>query len=121
MKNIFCFLFLLITSISFSQEINIIPKPASIELQKGYLTISPKTKIIATTDNVKLLSFINDYLLSTYGYKLPVSYNLKDKGIKLITDAAKNPIQNGGYKMLVNKEGITISGNSEGLFRGITT
>ncbi|MGB3005667.1 MAG: family 20 glycosylhydrolase, partial [Chitinophagaceae bacterium] len=110
-----------ITSISFSQEINIIPKPASIELQKGYLTISPKTKIIATTDNVKLLSFINDYLLSTFGYKLPVSYKLKDKGIKLITDDGKNSIQNGGYKMYVNKEGITISGNSEGLFRGITT
>jgi len=103
-----------------AQEINIIPKPAKIELQKGVYTITPKTKIIATSENVKLLSFINDYLLSNYGYKLLVSYNLKDKGIKILTDAGNN-IPDGGYKLIVNKDGISISGKEAGLFRGVTS
>lgn len=116
MKKIFCFLILLFSINVFSQQLNIIPKPVNIVLQNGKYTITPKTKIIAATENVKLLSYINDYLLSNYGYKLMVANKLNENGIKLITGTDKQ-LQKGGYRMSVNKEGINISGDSEGLFR----
>lgn len=113
-----CLLF--VTTSIFSQEVNIIPKPAKIEYQKGSYFVTPKTKIIALPAHTKLLSYINDYLLSNYGYKLLVSNNPDDKGIKLIADE-KNVEEKGGYKLKINGDGVIISGNDDGLFRGVTT
>lgn len=104
----------------FSQEINLIPAPAKIEYQNGSFIITPKTKIIASVEHNSLLSYFNDYLLSNYGYKLMVSNNFKEKGIKLIAGNDKT-LPKGGYNLTINKKGIYINGNEEGLFRGITT
>lgn len=113
-----CLLFA-VTSI-FSQEINIIPAPAKIEYQNGSYIITPKTKIIASFEHNSFLSYFNDYLLSNYGYKLMVSNNFKEKGIKLIAGNDKT-LPKGGYNLTINNKGIYINGEEEGLFRGITT
>lgn len=113
-----CLLFA-VTSV-FSQEINLIPAPAKIEYQNGSFIITPKTKIIASVEHNSLLSYFNDYLLSNYGYKLMVSNNLKEKGIRLFEGNDKT-LPKGGYNLTINNKGIYINGEEEGLFRGITT
>lgn len=113
-----CLLFA-VTSV-FSQEINLIPAPAKIEYQNGSFIITPKTKTIASVEHNSLLSYFNDYLLSNYGYKLMVSNNLKEKGIRLFEGNDKT-LPKGGYNLTINNKGIYINGGEEGLFRGITT
>jgi hexosaminidase len=103
-----------------AQKPVIIPEPVNMVTGTGTFNVTPKTKLIATTANNKHLAFINDYLMANYGYKLPVSNKLSDKGIKLVTEKHAGEMQK-GYELQVKKDGVTISGENEGLFYGVVT
>lgn len=104
----------------FAQKPVIIPEPVNMVIETGVFNVTPKTKLVATTANNKHLTFINDYLMTNYGYKLPVSNKMSDKGIKLVTEKHAGDLKK-GYELLVTKEGVTISGENEGLFYGVIT
>lgn len=54
-----------------SNELNIIPQPKSVKLQKGEFKLNYKTKIVATDETGrKSAGILNDLLLKNYGFKL---------------------------------------------------
>jgi len=58
---------------SFSQEVAIIPKPVSLQQNKGSFTISKKTVMVVKDDeDRKSADFFNDYLQDIYGFKLDI-------------------------------------------------
>ncbi len=103
-----------------AQKPVIIPEPVNMAMQNGVFNVTPKTKLVATVANSKHVAFINDYLMANYGYKLQVSTKMSDKGIKLVTEKHGGDLKK-GYELQVNKDGVKISGENEGLFYGVVT
>ncbi|MGC4232890.1 MAG: beta-N-acetylhexosaminidase [Niabella sp.] len=101
-----------------AQKINIIPKPTSITEKAGKFTIKRNTTIVAgTKDEIKSANFLNDYLNSYYGFKLPV----KSAGSKGIIITAANTGKD-GYTLDAGKKAIIIKGSSApGAFYGVQT
>ena len=119
-RNIFLLAFFIPVCIH-AQEINIIPRPARVQVQTGSFEITPETLLVADEKDADLLSYFNEYLLSYYGYKLPVTFNSKEKGIRLENTNGSQNLQNGKYFLNVSKRGVLIQGDKEGLYRGITS
>ena len=79
MKSLFVFAVYLIFSTSIFAQINIIPKPKSVQLTRGLpFEFNYKTKIVATDEGSrKLAGYLNDYLLKFYGFKIEYTGNPK--------------------------------------------
>lgn len=101
-----------------AQEINIIPKPQSVERRSGTFTLTRATPIIAVTKGDKnIAALFNSYLGSFYGFTLPVVAK-GSRGVILKTRAASGE----GYTLEADKNSIKINGNSEaGTFYGMQT
>jgi hexosaminidase len=128
-KIIFC---LLITfpAISFAQ-LNLVPMPAEIKIGQGSFSISNKTTIYYSDQNIKMIAKqVKDYLQKKHGISVPVKYlpeeliESKDDGISLILFpklVKADPIA-GSYVLNVTKKSINVvSMEEEGLFYGIQT
>lgn len=112
---------LLMASPGFSQ-VNIIPRPAEIEVdQQGAFALNNKTAVVSSDDRSKnATKFLNEYLKEYYGFNLPVKNKGKQKGaVQLVID---NAVTGGGYKLDVNNSGVTVrAADGQGIFYGIQT
>ncbi|MES1225013.1 MAG: glycoside hydrolase family 20 zincin-like fold domain-containing protein [Bacteroidota bacterium] len=125
MKTFFSLLCLSFISMSFAQQISIIPKPVKTTVKTGNFTITENTVIIAEgEDEKKSAAFLNDYLEEFYGLKLPGYTKSKKPAlpyIRLSLNKTPNAIE-GKYTMKISHSAIDIIGNdAEGVFYGIQT
>ncbi len=116
----FCLLF---ASIGFAQidEINIIPKPNSVERGRGAFSLNPRTKILASRPgDVKLADYINDYLKSNRGFSLKVIRSSPSRTNIIILGGSwiESGYGNGAYSLDIDPKTIKISatGDAERLY-----
>ncbi|HVM87141.1 MAG TPA: beta-N-acetylhexosaminidase [Puia sp.] len=123
MKTIFSAFLILIFSISFSQEISIIPKPVKTTIKKGSFVISSKTVIVADGEDAKKSAgFLNDYFNEFYGIKLKIAEKTTSNFIRLTTKKLFAEGMNDAYSMNVSPSSINIEGNTHGAtFYGVQT
>lgn len=112
----------------FSQknDINIIPKPSHLEIQKGVFQLNSKTTIVVTTDE-KELRAVADFFVELI--KPSTGFNIETNNSKNINTANAiilniNPsltdLGDEGYKLTVSKSNVLIEAEvSKGLFYGV--
>lgn len=123
MKKIILLFFILTSLFSFSQEINIIPKPVELKTGKGNFILSSKTVILLQDDaNKSSAHFFNDYLKKYYGIELKLANSAKDNFISLKTRPNNSNPNPEGYNLKVNNTSVDLTGfSNEGTFRGVQT
>jgi hexosaminidase len=109
----------------FSQQINIIPQPASIKQPKiaAKFSITPATQIVLEGSNLEnCAGFFNNYLQQFYSFKLKIVKNTSSQNvIRLNYERMDNPIE-GAYRFNINNKGVYIAGDNEtGVFYGVQT
>ncbi len=123
MKNIFVFILLFLwLHAAFAQQINIIPKPASVANGKGNFELSSHTTISFTQKEIsKSINFFNNYLKKYYGFEVIAKQeNLYPEEKILLHYNNDNSLPKGAYELVVNSGGISISAkDGEGVFHGI--
>jgi len=120
MKRFF-FLFMLLAHMASSQEINIIPKPASVQVKPGNFTITKNT-VIAVKDKKDrdAANFLNDYLQQVYGFKLDIKKRGKKDYIRFSTRKPSQAPADDAYTLDVTKDGVVIEGDTyAGTFYGL--
>ncbi len=109
-----------------STEINIVPKPKSVQLTRGLpFEFNYKTKIVATDESGrKLAGYLNDYLLKFHGFK--IEYTGVPKKNQKNTIIFESFAPNGtiasseSYSINVTKDTIKISSSGDaGMFYGL--
>lgn len=120
---------LLIVAQSFGQEVNIIPKPVSMEEGKGYFILSEDVpimwdEVVGEDKFSKSADFLSAYLKEKYNFWS----NKKDKRPPSVTRKILLDIigstgtKKGGYTLTVTTDRIKVIGHDEeGLFNGIQT
>jgi hexosaminidase len=108
-----------------AQQVNIIPRPASVKQPKIALnfSITPATQVVLEGSNLdNAVNFLNDYLQQFYHFKLKLVKNSQGNNvIRLNYERRDNPIP-GAYRMTVDNKGVYIAGDNEtGVFYGIQT
>ncbi len=123
-KLAFLFLLLAFCFNLSAQEINIIPKPAYLELnsRRKSFTIDANTKIVADESALNSANFLNNYLEKYFKIKLAITANVPLKNfISLKLDTRSNE-QDDAYNLVTLDEGVAIIGTSApGIFYGIQT
>jgi hexosaminidase len=117
------FLFLLLAHVATAQEVNIIPKPASVQVNPGNFTIT-KSTVIAVKDKKDRSSaeFLNEYLQQVYGFKLDIKKKASKNYIRLATRKASGTAAKDAYALNVTKDGVAIEGDTyAGTFHGVQT
>ncbi|WP_162051755.1 glycoside hydrolase family 20 protein [Pontibacter pamirensis] len=119
MKRFF-FLFLLLAQVASAQDINIIPKPASVQVKPGNFTITRNTTIaVKDKEDQSTANFLNDYLQQVYGFKLNVKKRASKNYIRLSSSKPSIDAKD-AYSLDVNKDGVTITGDTyAGTFHGL--
>jgi hexosaminidase len=103
------------------QAINIIPKPASIQINNGTFTITKSTVItVADEGDRKAAEFLNDYLQQYYGLRLDINKQEGKDYIRLFTKKFIKAADKDAYSLNITKDGVDISGDTyAGTFYGI--
>ncbi|HVZ25693.1 MAG TPA: family 20 glycosylhydrolase, partial [Sediminibacterium sp.] len=105
-----------------AQEINIIPRPSTLEPREGSFTISSATKIVlAETGLNKSAEFLNQYLRHFYGFQLAIVSKTSAHANNIVLDMEKMDATNkGAYTLEVKADGVSIGGaDPEGCFYAI--
>jgi len=122
MKHCLIYLCLLIMAATNAQTVNIIPRPASLEVKPGNFSITPSTRIVLAGSGLeKTAAFFNDYLKKYYGFQLsvvPATSHWKN-AVVLNYDKMENSIP-GAYHLTIDNNKVYIGGdNTAGVFYGI--
>ena len=122
MKRIFAaFVVSLCIAVVCFGQLNIVPRPISVEYGNGTYRIDRSTKIVASNKEEKAAaSVINDALLSSIGYRLGVVKSRPASG-GLVLSATQGTSRSEGYQLQIDGSGVKISGTPEGMFYGIQT
>ena len=123
MVKSFLFSLLLCSTLSFAQEVNIIPQPVKVVKNAGNFVINAQTSLVVTNkeDNATA-AFLNSYLSDYYGFKLPVVKKASKNYIKLGSLKNIAGLKGEGYSLISDKNGVEIIGNSPiGTFYGMQT
>ncbi|MEG0849743.1 MAG: beta-N-acetylhexosaminidase [Flavobacterium sp.] len=123
MVKSFLFSLLLCCTLSFAQEVNIIPQPVKVVKNTGSFVINAQTSLVAANkeDNASA-AFLNGYLFDYYGFVLPVVKKATKNYIKLTSLKNIQGLKGEGYSLKSDKNGVEITGNSAiGTFYGIQT
>ncbi len=120
--TLFC-IYVLFCSTLFAQQINIIPQPLSVIIEKGKFTITSATKLVVKDKkDYATASFLNKYLEEYYGIKLKQVSTDADKSITISSGNKEEGLTASAYKFQSGSSGIQISGNSAlGSFYGMQT
>lgn len=121
-KSLF-FSLLLCTTLSFAQEVNIIPQPVKVVRNPGNFVITSQTSLVLTNkeDNATA-AFLNGYLSQYYGFVLPIAKNASKNYIKLTSQKSIKGLKSEGYTFKSDKNGVEIHGNAAiGTFYGMQT
>lgn len=124
MKKLFIIIGTVFSLLANAQQPSIIPMPATMQVNHGNFQLSSKTKIVATSNEEKIIAnFFNDYLQQYYGLRLNVVSNTTSNCITLSTSpitANRTTINNEKYILNVSKSNISIVGKGNaGVFYGI--
>src|SRR5918993_1755343 len=86
LKSGFAFLYLILSFYCSSQNLNIIPQPSSVKINKGNFVLSKKT-VIAVRDEAdkKAAEFFNQYLKNHYGFELDIDKQESKNYIRINT------------------------------------
>lgn len=123
MVRSFLFTLLFCSAISFAQEVRIIPQPVHVTTNAGSFVISPKTSLVVSNkiDDASA-SFLNEYLLNYYGFKLPIVKKASKDFIQFNSLKNISGLKGEGYTLKSNSNGVVIEGNSDiGTFYGMQT
>lgn len=122
MKSFF-FSLLLCTTLSFAQEVNIIPQPVKVVKNAGNFVVNAQTSLVVTNkEDDAAAAFLNGYLSDYYGFTLPVTQKASKNYIKLGSLKNSGGLKGEGYNLISDKKGVEITGNSAiGTFYGIQT
>ncbi|MGI8812644.1 MAG: family 20 glycosylhydrolase [Pyrinomonadaceae bacterium] len=100
------------TLFTFAQhgEINIIPKPVSVERRSGFFVIDQKTKINAgKKQDLKLATVLNDYLTVNFGLTLGVTTKTPKNSREIVFSKSDDyQIINDGYTITINDKRIVL-------------
>jgi hexosaminidase len=124
MKSFLFFILLVVAGLqSFCQQVNIIPQPVSVKLNRGTFTITNKTVfIIDDAEAEKSADFFNAYLENIYGFRLAKGNAQQGNYIKLVTKKNIEKPSSDVYNLVVTPSGVTISGDTySGIFYGTQT
>lgn len=123
MVKSFFFSLLLCTTLSFAQEVNIIPQPVKVVRNGGNFVITSQTSLVVTNkeDNATA-AFLNGYLSNYYGFVLPIAKKANTNYIKLTSQKNIEGLKSEGYTFKSDKNGVEINGNAAiGTFYGMQT
>jgi hexosaminidase len=123
MVKSFFFSLLLCTTLSFAQEVNIIPQPVKVVRNTGSFVITSQTSLVVTNkeDNTTA-TFLNGYLSNYYGFVLPVVKKANKNYIRLTSQKNIEGLKSEGYTFKSDKKGVEINGNAAiGTFYGMQT
>lgn len=123
MIRLFLFSLLLCSTISFAQEVKIIPQPVEVTTNIGSFVITPKTSLVVTSKiDAASASFLNLYLSDYYGFKLPIVKKATKDYIKFSSLKNVKGLKAEGYSLKSDSNGVVIEGNSDiGTFYGMQT
>ena len=119
----FFFSLLLCSTLSFAQEVNIIPQPVKVVKNVGNFVITSQTSLVVTNkeDNATA-AFLNGYLSNYYGFVLPIVKKANKNYIKLSSQKNFEGLKSEGYTFKSDKNGVEITGNAAiGTFYGMQT
>lgn len=120
MRTKFLFLFVLLSSCIWGQEISVIPMPADVKLNgTGAFLITKNTVISYDKEAVNSADFLKEYGKNIFNLDFATK---QEKGAKkAITLSFKKDFNPGQYTLDVDKSGITICGSEDGIFYGVQT
>ncbi|MDR0793471.1 MAG: beta-N-acetylhexosaminidase [Chitinophagaceae bacterium] len=126
MKQLFITCFAIVSSVLaiHAQDVNIIPKPLSVETKDGIFSISSSTKLFFFDKKLeKSANYLNAYLRKYYGISLATGKDAPGKNTIVLRLAQQDdPSNTGAYKLEVKESGVDISGNTDtAVFYGIQT
>ncbi|MDI6034424.1 beta-N-acetylhexosaminidase [Flavobacterium sp. LB2P84] len=123
MVRSFFFAILLCSTLSFAQEVKIIPQPAEVITNTGSFVINPKTSLVVANKGDKATAtFFNTYLLEYYGFELAVVQKASKNSIVLKSLQNIDGLKGEGYSLKSDNDGVLIEGNSnQGTFYGMQT
>src|SRR5437868_5073364 len=104
-----------------SQQVNIIPQPASVDLKSGTFSISPNTYLLALGSKMEnTASFLNAYLKEYYGFQLKKETKPRLMNVIILNFERRDNSLPGAYRIDIDKNNIRINGdNEEGVFYAI--
>ena len=110
-------------SSNLEENVSIIPKPNKIILSDGHFLINSNTKIIivgSSKEEINIAKYFNHKLENAVGYKLEISNENIDTENSIILNSMDNgKLGAEGYTLVVNKNGVKITGTNAGQFYGI--
>lgn len=122
---LFLFVFTIIYSPSFSQNVNrIIPQPQSISMGDGFFSFDENLVIINGEKGSFNYSYLAEHLNKITGYNIQIidKKEATDFNNRIFLDCSNRSLPEEGYELLCDSKGITISGStSKGIFYGIQT
>lgn len=107
-----------------NDPVAIIPAPASVQHTKGNFIFSQNTVIQTDVQDVKVLKFLTDYLLSNWSFRNKIVTGKKTVGaaqILIITDKDAEKLTDESYRLAISPNQIKLTGKGAGLFYGIQT
>ncbi len=114
---VFCFVF---ASVVFAQsnEINIIPKPATVVYGKGSFTLTKSTKIhISSESHRKYADLLNDFLQRNYSFRLTIVEKPQRSNVIVLQKLHPHAYDSGiEYSIQIDSGRINISGDHRGQF-----
>lgn len=108
-------------------EVSIIPKPVTLEQNKGAFTITPETSIVLMADSLKnSADFLNLYLHKYYGFELPVkegaAADTAATDAIILGNQKMDKAVAGGYAFQSDGNSVSIMGqDAPGVFYGVQT
>lgn len=114
---------LLCSTLSFAQEVNIIPQPVKVIKNSGSFVINPQTSLVVVNkeDNATA-TFLNKYLSDYYGFVLPIVKKANKNCINFTSGKYSGGLESEGYSLKSDKKRVVIKGNSPiGTFYGMQT
>jgi len=123
MKNVLLCVVTVLSVSAMAQQVNIIPKPVSVEVSKGNFVLSKNTVLVLTDEGEQnTANFFNDYLKRFYGFSLTIAKSATANYIRFGTLKFIRPGTEGKYRMLISPATISIEGDTyQGTFYGMQT
>ncbi|AOW08567.1 beta-N-acetylhexosaminidase [Flavobacterium gilvum] len=123
MVRTFLFALLLCSTLSFAQEVNIIPQPVQVTRNEGSFVVNSQTSLVVSNNKDKQTAdYLNNYLSDHYGFKLPIVKKSNKNFIRLKSGKKVEGLKAEAYTLKSNEKGVEIKGNSGiGTFYGMQT
>src|SRR5262245_63262690 len=99
-------------------DVDIVPRPASIEMLPGSFVLSDATRIVAADpESRRIAGLFRDYLLEQHGLRLVVASSPpRSANYILLARAGDGHLPTEGYRLEITTDRVRITGSPAGLF-----